>query len=199
MKLLIFSPKGGLGKSSLCAALFQTMTPTPQIITNDKSNPYNIILKENDDYYLLPENKDIPIIDDNTINVIYDFGGYPDKRLKTFIEKSKNLIIIIPFNPDVVSFQVAISLYNEIKDISNNIIFCLNKAQKGDYELFKQQMDKLNIDKALFEIKQSKMFSNIFNKKQSINDIKKNTLLNHSYSEAMKQLNQLIRGIKNEQ
>lgn len=189
MKILIVSMKGGTGKSSLAVSLQELLQY--QIITNDKGHPYNLILKE-EQYFLLPDNMEIPSYD----NMIYDFGGFSDTRLFKFIEKNQDMIIIIPFNPDVVSFQSAIRTFNEIKNINNNIIFVLNRAKAKDYEIFLEQMKKMNINKALLEFKESKLFQNIFNKKQKINDVKENKLLKHSYKQVFEQMDNLIEELK---
>ena len=194
MKCLIWSPKGGVGKTSISIVLKEVLNA--QIITNDVNNPYNLLYKENDDYYLLPQNKEIPIFNNQKVNVIYDMGGFADKRIKDFIVNIKDLIILIPFNPDIVSFQSAIAIYNEIKELSENIIFILNRAKKGDYDLFNNQLKKMNITKAILEMKESKLFQNIFNKREKIEDVKNNKLLNHSYKPAFKQIDNLIKELK---
>ena len=194
MKILIWTPKGGTGKTSIASALLQQMNDY-QIITNDKMNPYNLILAK-EQYYLLPDDRDIPLFNDDDVNLIYDFGGFGDQRIPDFIKKSKDLIVLIPFTPDVVSFQSAISIYNEIQDLNNNIFFIINRAKKGDYDIFKRQLEKMNIKKALLEIKESKLFSNIFNKQQNISDIKQDKLLAYSYKQVLEQINGVIKEIK---
>lgn len=189
MKILVFNIKGGCAKSSLSYGLLQIMKDF-QIITNDKGNGYNLVLPK-EMYYLIPDNEEIPTFSDND-NLIYDFGGYPDKRLKNFILKNKTMPIIIPFQPELLSFQNAISTYNELKDLNNdNIIFVIARAKKNDYDVFKKQMEKLGIKKGLLEIKESKMFQNMWNKNESIKDIENNSLLKHTYKEVLSQLNKL--------
>lgn len=195
MKVLIWTIKGGVGKTSLSLFIQQSISNS-QIITNDVNNPYNLLLKENDDYYLLPNNMDIPTFNDEDVSIIYDFGGFIDQRIKDFIIKTKDLLILIPFNPDIVSFQSAVSIFNEIKELSQNIIFVINRAKKGDYDLFKEQMEKMNINKGLLEVKESKMFQNIFNKQETLEDIKNNKLLNHSYKPVLKQIDNLVKELK---
>jgi len=195
MKVLIYSAKGGVGKSSIAVILNQIIADS-QIITNDINNPYNLILKK-DDYYLLPATMEIPAFNDEQVKMIYDMGGFIDQRIKDFIIKAKDLLIVIPFNPDVVSFQTAIKLYNDIKGLGNeNIMFVINKAKKGDYDVFKKEMDKLGIKKALLELKESKLFQNIFNRKEKLEDIKQNKLMSYSYSEVLKQIEELKDNIK---
>ena len=194
MKILVWTPKGGTGKTSLSIALLQSLNDF-QIITNDKMNPYNLVLNE-EQYYLLPDDMEIPTFEEQKANLIYDFGGFGDARITDFIRKAKDLIILIPFMPDIVSFQSALAIYNEIRDLNNNIFFIINRAKKGDYEIFKSQMDKLKINKGLFEIKESKLFSNIFNKQQNLTDIKADSLLSYSYKPVLKQIDDLIKGLE---
>jgi MinD superfamily P-loop ATPase len=193
MKILIWTPKGGTGKTSIATALLQQIG-NYQIITNDKMNPYNLILSK-EQYYLLPDDRNIPVFKED-VNLIYDFGGFGDQRIPELIQQSKDLIVLIPFTPDIVSFQSAISIFNEIKDLNNNIFFVLNRAKKGDYDAFKSQMDKMKINKALLEIKESKLFANMFNKQQSVNEVKQNKLLSYSYKQVLGQINDLIKELK---
>lgn len=193
MKILIWTPKGGTGKTSIATALLQQIG-NYQIITNDKMNPYNLILSK-EQYYLLPDDRNIPVFKED-VNLIYDFGGFGDQRIPDLIQQSKDLIVLIPFTPDIVSFQSAISIFNEIKDLNNNIFFVLNRAKKGDYDTFKKQMDKMKINKTLLEIKESKLFGNMFNKQQSVSDVKQNKLLSYSYKQVLGQINDLIKELK---
>ena len=193
MKILIWTPKGGTGKTSIATALLQQIG-NYQIITNDKMNPYNLILSK-EQYYLLPDDRNIPVFKED-VNLIYDFGGFGDQRIPELIQQSKDLIVLIPFTPDIVSFQSAISIFNEIKDLNNNIFFVLNRAKKGDYDTFKKQMDKMKINKTLLEIKESKLFGNMFNKQQSVSDVKQNKLLSYSYKQVLGQINDLINELK---
>jgi len=193
-KVMIYSPKGGVGKSSLSLILLQQMKEA-QIITNDPMNPYSLVLDKKL-YYLLDDNKDIPSFNDYDGSLLFDFGGYADQRIPDFIQRTKDLIILIPFNPDIVSFQSAIRIFNEIKSYNQNVFFVLNKSKKGDYELFSNQMKKMNINKALLEVKESKLFNNLFNKGETIKDIQKNKLLSHSYKNVLNQVNELYKELK---
>lgn len=193
MRICIWSPKGGVGKSSLSSLLQQI--DDCQIITNDKMNPYSLILSESD-YYLVNDNEKIPTFNNETSSLIWDLGGYSDERIPTFIQECKNLIVLIPFTSDVVSFQAAISVFNNIKHLNSNIFFILNRAKKGDYDIFKKQMDKMGINKALLEVKESKLFSNIFNRNQKISDIKRDSLLSHSYKTVLKQVSDIYKELK---
>lgn len=186
MRILTFSIKGGVSKSSISYSLFQ-MLDNFQVITNDKGNGYNIVIPD-DMYYLIPDGAEIPIFDDKN-NIIYDMGGYPDPRLKQFIEKNPSMIILIPFLPDLLSFQSALKTYNEIKGLGNeNIIFIISRTKKGDYELFSNQIKEMGINKAVLELKESKLFQNMWNKKESIKQVRENKLLKHSYKEVLNQL-----------
>ena len=135
------------------------------------------------------EKGDVVIVE---ANPGYDMGGYPDPRLKTFIKKNPSMIILIPFLPDLLSFQSALKTYNEIKELGNeNIIFVISRTKKGDYDLFSNQMKEMGINKAVLELKESKLFQNMWNKKESIKKVKDNKLLNYSYKEVLNQLETL--------
>jgi hypothetical protein len=54
----------------------------------------------------------------------------------------------------------------------------------------------MKINKALLEIKESKLFANMFNKQQSVNEVKQNKLLSYSYKQVLGQINDLIKELK---
>lgn len=195
MKCLVYSGKGGTLKSCLSYAIQQSIKDC-QVITNDVGTPFNLVLKEKEDYYIIPDDLDIPTFNDNKdVNIVYDMGGFKYGKLKSFITNTNDLKIIIPFMGDVVSFQSALRIYNEVKEYSNNIIFCITRAKKGDYETFKEQLEKMKVNNKLFELKESKLFLNMWNKRETLNDIRNNKLLQNSYKEVLKQINDLVKEI----
>lgn len=193
-KIMIYSPKGGVGKTSLSIILQQIMKDS-QIITNDQMNPYSMVLDKKM-YHLVEDDQEIPSFNDYDGSLIFDFAGMIDDRIPSFVRNTKDLLILIPFNPDVVSFQSALRLFNEIKEYNENIIFVLNKSKKGDYEIFSNQMKKMKINKSLLEVKESKLFNNIFNKGQTIDGVNNDKLLSHSYKNVLKQVNELCKELK---
>ena len=52
-------------------------------------------------------------------------------------------------------------------------------------------MKEMGITKAVLELKESKLFQNMWNKKESIEKVKNNKLLNYSYKEVLNQLETL--------
>ena len=191
VKVLCWTAKGGVGKSSIALALSQVLDL--QIVTNDKMNAYNLVLKP-EQYYLVPDGQEIPYFEDESL--IYDFGGFGDSRILDFIKKDKELVILIPFNPDLASWQAALAVYAEIKAYNSNIFFVLNRAKKGDGDVFKQQMKKQKINKPLFELPESKLFQNLFNKGAKISDVKSSKLLSYTYKRVLDQLNELIKELE---
>jgi len=191
IKICVWSAKGGVGKSSIATALSQVLEL--QIVTNDKLNPYNLVLRP-EQYYLIPDGQAIPYFENESL--IYDFGGFGDPRIKDFIAKDKELLMLIPFNADLASWQAALAVYNEIKAYNQNIFFVLNRSKKGDFELFREQMDKQGINKTLLELPESKLFQNLFNKSEKISNVKNNKLLAYSYKKVLGQLNSLVEELK---
>ena len=71
----------------------------------------------------------------------------------------------------------------------------MTRATKGDYETFKEQLEKMNVSNKLFELKESRLFLNMWNKRETLKDIRDNKLLQNSYKEVLKQINDLVKEI----
>jgi chromosome partitioning protein len=117
MKITIFNQKGGVGKTMLATqiALYFDLN----IVELD---PYGILKQ------LIP-NKVIKLglrdnISESIDDVVFDFGGFDDARLDK-IAKISNLVII-PFNPTLVSLGGTLKSYYRIKNLNQNILFVAN-------------------------------------------------------------------------
>ena len=117
MKITIFNQKGGVGKTMLATqiALYFDF----KIVELD---PYGILKS------LMPE-RVVKLslrdkIDKNLDNVVFDFGGFDDLRLDQVAKQSD--LVIIPFNPTLVSLGGTLKSYFKIKDFNGNILFVAN-------------------------------------------------------------------------
>lgn len=123
MQIIIFNQKGGVGKSMLATqiALFFDAT----IVELD---PYGVLTQTlNDDrVYKIGLDEDIPEISEG--DVVYDFGGFDDKRLD-LVSKSSDLIII-PFNPTINALGTTLESYKRASEQNIPILFVVNAIIK---------------------------------------------------------------------
>ena len=117
MKITVFNQKGGVGKTMLATqiALYFNL----KIVELD---PYGILKQ------LMP-NKVIKLglrdnISENIDDVVFDFGGFDDARLDKIATMSN--LIIIPFNPTLVSLGGTLKSYYKVKDLNDNILLIAN-------------------------------------------------------------------------
>lgn len=194
MKIIIFNIKGGQGKTSLAVNL--ALTLNAGVITNDLYSPLEKVLPENQ-FIKVDLNSDFPNIEEDNMNIIYDLGGWIDKRsVKLFGEAD---LIIIPIINDYINNQVAINTIEEIKKYNENILIIANRTEKKDYEDIANLIHEIYGDKfPVLELKKTTAFSKIFARSKSIEDIiKEDKLLAFSYREVQKQIEKIIEFIIN--
>jgi len=117
MKITIFNQKGGVGKTMLATQI--ALHFNLKIIELD---PYGILKQLMPDRVIKLNLRDS--IDENIDNAVFDFGGFDDLRLEQ-IAKQSNLVII-PFNPTLVSLGGTLKSYLKVKNLNDNILFIAN-------------------------------------------------------------------------
>jgi len=199
--LLIWSLKGGQGKTSISIQI--SLLEDYYIVTNDIISPIEKIIDHKKVLKLTPT-QEIPNLP-NKINVIYDFGGYPDQRLIKLFKKIDYCIIPIAIesNDDIFEKQGLITSINEVSQYTKKIIIVINKVDnkfKKTIESIKKLLIKSFPSKdkkaslfPIFEIKKTSAFSKSIKKKKSIKVLcENNPLLSYHYKEPLKQINELI-------
>ncbi len=191
MKIVIFNQKGGVGKTMLATqiALYFDL----KIVELD---PYGILKQ------LMP-NKVIKLglrdnISENIDDVVFDFGGFDDLRLEN-VSKQSNLVII-PFNPTLVSLGGTLKSYYRIKNLNQNILFVANGYVKEqdvkDAVEFLEEHIKEPIE--YFAIPFTRAVQTAENEVVSIINLpKQGGLKKHTYSKIAKTFEELMEIIKN--
>jgi len=162
IRLTLWSVKGGVGKTTL--SLNFAFHFNCGIITNEHYTMLDKVLAK-DKFLKLASSQEIPKIDKKH-SIIFDMGGFLDKRVKQAIQQSD--YIIIPTTGDKLDIQGTISTIGEIKNITENIIIVVNKAEsKEDFYKVKALVSQIG-NYPVFEIKKSRALKTITDKKQSI-------------------------------
>jgi len=191
MIITVYNIKGGVGKTRIALNLGLTMGFA--IITNETYIPTIQKILSDDRYLQLDDNQDINPILKNVADkdVIFDFGGKIDKRLKNIFKESK--WVVVPLTYDYDEIASTIGIVQEIEDYTKKIVFVANRTEKGDYERIKEAI-KDHYDYTVFEIKKSRALPNITNEGKSIKDMTINDgLKRHSYKLIVNQFDELIK------
>jgi len=191
MKILIYNIKGGQGKTDI--ALNLALTMDFNLITNEPLSPVELVLKEKK-YLKLGQNDDVPEIPDQ-YDVIFDFGGYLDKRAIKALEQAD--YVLVPVINEFKDVHTTVNFIQEIEGYNKNIIIVVNKAQKNDYADIQEIMKNFYPDYPIFEIKKSRAMPNILKEKISIQEmVNQGGLKRFNYASINKQFNNLIETLK---
>ena len=194
MKITIFNLKGGQGKTtrSLSLALLYKFL----VITNDEYSPIDKVLSKGHVKHLKQADP-LPSVPDD-VNLIYDFGGYPDSRLIEAVQSS-NLVIIPIIYESPLDMQTTIKTIREIEQHNRNILIVVNKTQKTDFLKSKKVLDEF-FSYPILEIKKSTAFVKMVEKKKSIKELMKDSyLFSYHYKTPLEQIEAIKKFIGNQQ
>lgn len=188
MKIIVWNLKGGQGKTVLSLAI--AMLEGAYIVTNDRHSPIDEVIGE-DRGLRLKADDPLPEVPDG-IDLIYDFGGFPDVRT---IEAAQNAdFIVMPIiYESPLEMQVTLNALREIEAYNKNIVVVVNKAKPNDLERTKDVLADFGFHYPIFEIKQSTVFSKAVESKKSLQElVDENPLWRLPYSKPLKQVKNLI-------
>lgn len=191
MKIIIWNLKGGQGKTVLSLAL--AMLEGYYIVTNDVHSPIDEVIGE-DRALRMGMRDPLPEIPEG-IDLIYDFGGYPDARIID-AAKHADMVIVPIIYESPLEMQVTLNALGEIEKYNDKIIIVLNKAKPGDYERAKLVFEQFDIHYPVFEVKQSTAFSRAIEHKKSLQQlVDENPLFSFHYSKPLEQVRAILSAI----
>jgi hypothetical protein len=193
MKIVVWNLKGGQGKTVLSLAI--AMLEGFYIITNDVHSPIDEVLGE-DRAMRMGMRDSLPQVP-SEVNLIYDFGGYPDARVIEASKQADHIIVPIIYESPL-EMQVTINALAEIEKYNQSIIIVLNKAKHGDYERAYQVFTEFDYQYPIFELKQSTALSRAIEQKKSLQQmVDEIPLFSFHYSKPLEQVRTLIKAISN--
>lgn len=193
MRVLIYSFKGGTGKTSLALNLHLTLDYG--VITNDQYSPVDKVVSPKR-LMILKEGQGIPFeaLDKAQADIIYDFGGYVDKRVVSAMEDAD--VVVIPTTNSFSEIQVARATAVEAEKYNAKIIFVANKAGKGDLDQVSKALGQW-FSYPVLPLKNTRALARIYSAKKSLRDWKASTPLNKFvYGDAADQFEAIIAAIE---
>ena len=191
MKITVYNLKGGVGKTDI--ALNLALTLDCGIITNEPFSPFEKVL-EDDRFIKLEHSEELDVLPDG-YNIIFDFGGYVDKRVISALKQSQ--CVIVPVVNEFKDVYTTINFLQEIEDYNEKIVVVINKTRRNDFEEAKKVFNEHYPDYPVIEIKYSRAFPNIMKEKKSIKAmVESGGLMAYSYRAVAKQFDTLIQTIK---
>ena len=191
MKIVVWNLKGGQGKTVLSVAI--AMLEGFYVVTNDVHSPIDEVLGE-DRALRMGMRDDLPEVPPE-LNLIYDFGGYPDARIIQAAKQADCVVVPIIYESPL-EMQVTINALSEIEKYTDRIIIVLNKAKPGDFERAQTVLAVFDYEYPIFEVKKSTAFSRAIEHKKSLQQmVDESPLFSFHYSKPLEQVRNLIKAI----
>ena len=191
MKIVVWNLKGGQGKTVLSVAI--AMLKDFYVVTNDVHSPIDEVLGE-DRALRMGMRDELPKVPAE-LDLIYDFGGYPDARIIQAAKQADFIIVPIIYESPL-EMQVTINALSEIEKYTDRIIIVLNKAKPGDFERAQTVLAEFDYGYPIFEVKQSTAFSRAIEHKKSLQQmVDESPLFSFHYSKPLEQIRNLIKAI----
>jgi len=192
VQVIIFNQKGGVGKSMLATQIALYFDAT--IIELD---PYGVLTQtlDEDRVYKVGLDEDIPEITEG--DVVYDFGGFDDKRLDV-VSKNADLIII-PFNPTINALGTTLESYKRASEQNVPILFVVNAIIKDQDALdaIEYLKETTRDDIEYFIIPHTRALQTSENEGQSIIELANSSgLKRHTYKKISATMTELMKLIK---
>jgi cellulose biosynthesis protein BcsQ len=182
MQIAVFSEKGGVGKTTVAKELALNFDAT--IVELD---PYGVLTQtlEEDRVVRFELNEKVPDITDG--DVIYDFGGFDDKRFYKIGSQAD--LIIIPFNPTINALGTTINSYIKAKECDTPILLVANSVLKPQdaIDAFEFLSENLEEELITFSIPHTRAIQTAENECLSVKQLaNSNGLRKHTYKKINK-------------
>ena len=125
MSFVVYSIKGGVGKTTLSVQISQMFDYT--YVTNDSHSSAHNLMPEEKGFLVSSEEYDEIPFDEN---IVYDFGGFKDTRINNIIKQANK--IIIPTLTSIVDVQATMATLKDVAQINKNIIIAINRTKNNN-------------------------------------------------------------------
>ena len=197
MSYVIYSIKGGVGKTTLSVQVSQMLDYT--YVTNDShSSAHNLMPEEKGFLVSTEDYNEIPFDE----NVVYDFGGFKDSRINDIIKQANK--IIIPTLTSIVDVQATIATLKDVSEINKNIIIVINRTKNNNKAIELKEYLEEEINKSykninfniLFVRDSSVLEDSLFDCEAIENKAGTNRFKRHIYRNAIEDMNNIKKVLK---
>lgn len=133
MKIVVYSKKGGEGKTPIATAIALTLD---YALASNEDNDFEDIFPEERILQITHE-EEFPVIDES-IDVVFDLGGVLSENSYSVLSAVKQSdLVFIPISMDKKSIKKGIETYLEVSAYNSNIVILATKVKKryGDLNL----------------------------------------------------------------
>ena len=146
MSYVVYSIKGGVGKTTLSVQVSQMLDYT--YVTNDSHSSAHNLMPEEKGFLVSTEDYDEIPFDEN---IVYDFGGFKDSRINDIIKQASK--IIIPTLTSIVDVQATIATLKDVYEINKNIIIVINRTKNNNKAIELKEYLEEEINKSYKDMK----------------------------------------------
>ena len=159
MNIVVFSLKGGVGKTSI--ALTYALETGYPVVTNEIESSLGEVLPE-EQFMEIGFDEDFPQLEEGT-KVIYDLGGFLDHRIVDLL-KSPKTVVLVPWVEGTINEQRFHKTIDLLSDYTDNIL-CIANRVKIDKLGRSEKVTELRakVPHMVLPLVNSKGFENIFN------------------------------------
>ena len=151
MSFVVYSIKGGVGKTTLSVQISQMFDYT--YVTNDSHSSAHNLMPEEKGFLVSSEEYDEIPFDDN---IVYDFGGFKDTRINNIIRQANK--IIIPTLTSIVDVQATMATLKDVAQINKNIVIAINRTKNNNKAIELKEYLSEEIKKSFDDLEVSIIF-----------------------------------------
>ncbi len=172
MKILFYSVKGGQGKTT--HAISYAKYKDALYLTNDYEsgtiNIYSDMFFENQLQIIKPDTFIDKSFFDKSIDVVFDFGGWVDEKIKK-IAKNVDVIVVPIYYQSIADIMPCIKTVSSIAEFNDNIIILINNTETADIEDLRDELKNKFNNFKIFSVNRSKYMNRLANEGKTIIDL----------------------------